>query len=330
LFIIALGWVYYRHPLTDDFDRYIYEALVRARSQPIGEVYQAVKHESPRAEESETLDSPEHLVEIMPLYRIRPIYVEAIALIARWLPLQGAINLISASSFVGICIIVLAWTRDPLASALLAACYPISVLGRMGTPDALASLFGISALWLVDRKLSSPIAPIALLLVSLGMRTDNLLLLFAVIGWLAWEKAISAPIAVAVAGIGVAAVMAINRWAHNYGWAVLFRLSFFGGRAATVAHSVTIHEYLVQCARGAFSVFPQLALWILLGIVAWCLRPSPFLVVTATAALAHFLLFPSPEARYFIWAYIVTAVALISSLRLRSFQEQTAKALARP
>ena len=43
--------------MPDDFDRYVYEALIRTERQPIRDVYNIVKHENLRAESSSILDS---------------------------------------------------------------------------------------------------------------------------------------------------------------------------------------------------------------------------------------------------------------------------------
>jgi hypothetical protein len=86
------------------------------------------------------LDSLQHLREIEPLYAIRPLYLKLIEALSEVLPVQHAINCISALSFLGIGIVVLLWTKAPLQSALLMAYYPVLLLGRMGTPDALAAL----------------------------------------------------------------------------------------------------------------------------------------------------------------------------------------------
>ena len=61
--------------MSGDFDRYIYEALVRGRYQDVQKIYPNVKHENPRAEASSVLDSPEHLGQLEPLYAIRPLYL---------------------------------------------------------------------------------------------------------------------------------------------------------------------------------------------------------------------------------------------------------------
>ena len=175
--------VCYRRPVPDDFDRYIYEAIVLGRSLRLDTVYNIVKHESARAEASSALDSPQHLREIEPLYAIRPLYLKLIEAMSKVVPVQHAINFISAMSFLGIGIVVLLWTKAPLQSALLMAYYPVLLLGRMGTPDALAALLSLSGLCLIERHKQR--FGLSLLFLSLGVRTDSVLLLLAVLAWLA-------------------------------------------------------------------------------------------------------------------------------------------------
>jgi hypothetical protein len=50
-----------------------------------------------------------------------------------------------------------------------------------------------------------------------------------------------------------------------------------------------------------------------LCILAWKRRQDPLLIVAGCAVTAHFLLYPSGEDRYLIWAYIVAGVSLIRS-----------------
>ncbi len=310
VFLAGLAFACYRFPV-DNLDRYIYEAIVRGKSQPIDAVYLLVKHASPRAEQSSTLDSPQHLQELEPLYAIRPVYLAAIAALSRAVPIQSAISLISALSLFGIGLVVLFWTTRPLLAALLMAAIPIPLLARLGGPDGLAAVLVISALWVLDR---SRILALGLLFISLGVRTDNLLILFAVLAWLAWEKKVPPLVAgtLGVAALGI--VLGIDHWAGNYGWIVLFRFSFISGRyPAQIPHVLTVGEYFHVLLRGAYAILDQVAVWVLLGILAWKRRPDPLLMVAGCAAAAHFLLYPSGEDRYLIWAYIVSGVSLIRS-----------------
>lgn len=312
VFLFAIALACYRRPI-DNLDRYIYEGIVRERTQSLDSAYEAVKHEDPRAESSTVLDSPEHLREVAPMYAIRPIYLELIALSGRFLPLQKAIGLISAASLFGLGIVVLEWTKRPLECALLMAVYPILALGRLGTPDALAALFSVSALWLIDCY-GWRAAPLLALFVSLGVRTDNLILLLAVLAWLAWEKRIPVYLSSLLALLAVSVVLGINHWAHNYGWMVLFRCSFLGGAyPAHVPHTFTLEEYLSTFVANGTVLFSQISFWILMGVWAWMRRPARLLLVVAVAVAAHFLLYPSPEDRYLIWGCIIAPIALMQS-----------------
>lgn len=274
-------------------------------------MYSLVKHASPRAEQSSILDSPQHLQELEPMYAIRPVYLAAISALSRAIPIQSAISLISALSLFGIGLVVLFWTKRPLLAGLLMAAIPIPLLGRLGGPDGLATVLVIWALWLLERSRS---VALGLLFVSLCVRTDNLLILFAVLAWLGWKKKMPRPIVgvLAVAALGI--VVGINHWAGNYGWIVLFRFSFVSGRyPAQIPHVLMVGEYVHAFLRGAYAILDQVAVWILLGVLAWRRRPDPLLIVAGCAAAAHFLLYPSGEDRYLIWAYIVSGVSLIRS-----------------
>src|SRR5258708_709434 len=307
-----MACVCYRHPVSDDFDRYIYEAIVRGKSQPIETVYSIVKYENPRAEASSILDSPQHLRELEPLYAIRPVYLATISLLSRILPPQSAINFVSSVSLFGIGLIVLFWTKRPLLTCLFLAASPVVLLGRFGTPDALSALLVIAALWLLDRQ--RDFFALAFLFVSLGVRTDNVLLLFAVLAWLVWEKRLSYPVLALMAALALGTVLSIDYWVGAYGWVVLFRFSFVGGRyPAQIPHTLAVREYLSAFARGALAVADRVAIWLLLAIVAWKRCPNSLLILVGAAATAHFLLFPSPEDRYLIWAYVATGIVFILS-----------------
>jgi hypothetical protein len=315
LFLAALAFACYRSQI-DNLDRYIYEGIVLGKTHSVEVAYSIVKHESPAAERSSVMDSPQHLREGEPMYTIRPLYLETISVLSKVLPIQKAISLISASALFGTGIIVLCWTERPLLTALLMAAYPIPYLGRLGGPDAMAALLVIASLWLLSERKN---LALILLFVSLGVRTDDILILLAVLAWLIWEKKIPQVVAALIAIIGIGTVLAINHWAGNYGWIVLFRFSFIGGLyPAQIPHVLTIREYLHAFARGVYADLDRVAVWLLLGILAWRRGQDTLLIVAGSAVAVHFLLFPSPEDRYLIWAYIVAGVSLI-----RSFDQET-------
>jgi hypothetical protein len=315
-FIAGIAWACYRRPVPDDFDRYIYEALVRGKYDSVEIVYPIVKHSNQRAEESSVLDSSTHLGQLEPLYAIKPLYVRAIEATAfTRLPIQGRINLISAFSLFGIGIVLLGWTRKPGYCALLMATSAVVILGRMGTPDALSTLFVLAGLWVLSQ--SRLLIGILLLLASLWIRTDNLLPVIAVLGYLVWQKRMTLVDVGVISALSIGSVELMNHFSGNYGWRVLFQYSFLGGRSpAEVVPHFGLKEYLGVVAHNAETIIPQVAIWALLGVVAWKWS-SPYrhwLIPVWAAVVAHFALFPSAESRYLIWAFIVTGVTFICAI----------------
>ncbi|MFY9844056.1 MAG: hypothetical protein ACLP0H_22345 [Terriglobales bacterium] len=319
-FIAGLSWACFRRPIPDDFDRYIYEALVRGKYDTVEKVYPVVKHSNPRAEQSSVLDSPTHLGQLEPLYAIRPLYVKAIeATSFTRLPIQGRINLISALSLFGIGLIVLGWTRSPGYSALLLAMSAIAILGRMGTPDGFSAVVVLAGLWATSRNRF--LAGILLLLVSIWIRTDNILLLITTLGYLLWQKRITIVDAGVISALSAASVVLINHFSGSYSWPVLFQFSFIGGRSpAEITPHFGVAQYLEVAAHSAETIIPQVAIWALLSIAAWK-WDSPYrgwLIPVWIAVVIHFVLFPSPEARYLIWAFVVTGVIFVTAIKYPS------------
>jgi hypothetical protein len=315
-FVAGVSWACFRRPVPDDFDRYIYEALVRGKYQSVEVVYRIVKHSNPRAEASSVLDSPTHLGQLEPLYAIRPLYVKAIeATSFTRLPIQGRINLISALSLFGMGVVVLGWTGKPVYSALLLATSAVVVLGRLGTPDGLSALVVVSGLWAIERN--RLLMGVLLLLVSIWIRTDNILLVVAVLGYLWWQKRMTLVDAGVMTALSAGSVEWINHFAGSYSWPVLFQYSFLGGRSpAEINPRFGVAQYLGVAAHSAETVVPQVAIWALLGLVAWKWS-SPgrgLLIPVWTAVVAHFALYPSPESRYMVWAFIVTGVIFVCGI----------------
>ena len=280
-------------------------------------MYPVIKHSNKRAEESSILDSPAHLGQLEPLYAIKPLYVKAIeATSFTRLPIQGRINLISALSLFGVGIVVLGWTGKPGYSALLLATSATVALGRMGTPDGLSALVVLSGLWAINRN--KLVIGVLLLLVSTWIRTDNLLLVIAVIGYLMWQKRMTIVDAAAISALSVGSVAFINHFSGNYSWPVLFQFSFIGGRSpAEIDPRFSVAQYLGVAARSAETIIPQVAIWALLGVVAWKWS-SPYrgwLIPVWIAVVAHFVLYPSPESRYLVWAFVVTGVIFVCAVQ---------------
>src|SRR5262249_21006033 len=238
-FSIAVCGYCFLHPIPDDFDRYVYEALVRGRSESVQQIYPGLKHANPRVEQSSVLDSAEHLGQLEPLYAIRPLYVQILFEVNRWVPIQKSINFVSAASLFGIACVLVNWTETPLYCALF-LCWPtILTVGRMGTPDALSAFVVVAGFWLITRNKIAH--GILLLLTSIWVRTDNLLILISVAGMLFLLRKLPGLYCLILTGLGCGSVFVINHFAGNYGWRVLFRYSFVAGKyPAHVSSQLTL------------------------------------------------------------------------------------------
>lgn len=318
LFALGLAVSCYRRPVTDDFDRYVYEALVRAKDQEIGEIYPLVKHESLRAESSSVMDSPEHLAELEPLYAIRPLYVQILVLTTKITGSpQKAINLTSAVSLFLVALMVAAITGKYLYSGLLVLTPGILTAGRIGTPDALSALAILIAYFAVckNRMFTGSL----LLMLSIWIRTDNVLFVLAMLVWLLYERKLKFFDASALGTIGVVSVFFIDSIAGNYGWKVLFHYSFIGGKyPAMIASNVDFMDYVKVFLMNTLPLAPQVVIWLLLAIVIWKLK-SPDrigLIPILTACGLHYGLYPSPESRYFVWAYLLIGALFIRAVEM--------------
>jgi hypothetical protein len=318
LYAAAVSWLCFVRPF-DNLDRYLYEAVVRARSQPLETVYRIVKHESPRTEASSVLDSAVHLGQLEPLYAIKPMYVQTIAVLSdAGIPIQRSITLLSAFSLFGIAVVLLIWTKRPLYCAILMVTPEVVALGRLGTPDAMSALTIVAACWALMRNFAS--AGIFLLLLSVWVRTDNLLVAVLALAWLTWERRLSLVQGLVLVATALGSVFLIHHFSGNYSWAVLFRFSFVAGRSpAEVPAQVTVEEYLRAFEANLQTAAPHLAVGLLFGVVAWRHEPRyrPMLFAVVLAALGHFLLYPSPEARYLAWAYLISGTAFITAMNMR-------------
>jgi len=310
-FSLGLAAACYLRPSPDDFDRYVYESLIRSANQPIEDIYRIVKHESPRAEASTVMDSSEHLGELEPLYAIRPIYVQLATLISRaGLSPGKSINLVSAISLFLIALLAYAATQNYLYSTLLMATPAVAIVGRLGGPDALSSLVVVAGCMAVLRE--KLFVGILLLMISIWIRTDNIVIGLVLFGWLVWNRKLSGLYAGALTALAIGSVEWINTLSGNYGWRVLI-----GGKyPAEIRPGIRLAEYAHAFAVNAESLVPQLAPWLLLGTAAWSLRSRErkFLVPVVMACALHYLLFPSGEARYFTWASLVTGILFIRAL----------------
>jgi hypothetical protein len=156
-YLLSATIVCYQRPIKDDFDRYIYEGIVRQRYESWETSNAALRNTYSRLQESTVANSPELIAQIEPFYAIKPLYLTTIGVLHDYgrLSLQNAIRLISAASMFGIGTILFLWARRPLLCALIASTQPITLLGRLGTPDAFSTVFVVGGCYELHSSLAT-------------------------------------------------------------------------------------------------------------------------------------------------------------------------------
>lgn len=157
-----------------------------------------------------------------------------------------------------------------------------------------------------------------LLMISVWIRTDNVITVVAVLAWLAWGRRLKVMYAGVLGLLAVVSVQCINFFSGNYGWKVLLHYSFVGGRyPAQIAPGLSMAQYARAFFLNAESLLPQIAAYVLLGVITWKIgsKEREFLIPVLAACSMHYLLFPSGEARYLSWACILTGILFIRALR---------------
>jgi hypothetical protein len=248
------------------------------------------------------------------LYAIRPLYTNLISWFSlTGLSIQQSINLVSALSLFCTGVLILLWTDSPILSVLLVGSSQVLELGRTGTPDGLSTFLIFLASFIVEQQ---QVWALLLLFMGLFVRTDSLLFLLAILAWQVLRYRLRLWIALCAGLAAVITVMGINHWAHHPGWLVLFRTSFIGGRVTPDAiPGLTIREYAMAFAHGAWSLIGQISLWGVLALVTWRMTRNSLLIIATAAALVHFILFPSPELRYLLWYCLLIGTLFIQAIR---------------
>src|ERR1700722_2743454 len=255
-----------------------------------------------------------HFVQQLPFYSIKPLYCIAAAAVHRvGFSLPGPLLLISLFSF--ICYALLAWVwlrkyiREPwctIFSGLLILTPPLFQLGRIGTPDALELLLLVSGLYLVLEH-SKAAAGCTLFLVAIWVRPDAIVfagLLFCVLFFL---QIVDVTEWVTFCALALISYGLIQVCARPYPWGVLFQNSFVGllpSPGNAVVH-ITPRVYASTMARNAWALVKgfSITLMFFIGLIGIRLHGRrAYRLITATvptAAIIHFLLYPSTEIRFY-------------------------------
>jgi len=343
LFLCAVSWHLYKNPLyrmdalqyaanalliqkSDivQIHRQIYDDVNKSIPQPSRDYLQGRQPGAP-ADQNRSREMrskhPHLLGEFLPLFAIRPLYIQVIYLMhAAGVGLIRSTILISAISYFLLGALLYFWIQPycgPLfaivVSSLLMLSSPMTTLGSENISDCLATLVAFTAIYLIlEKKLLTP--GLTVLLASIYFRTDFVMLAAPVLvlcwrkRWLAaWQTAV-------LAGVALGSVLLINYFAGDYGMGMLYFRNFHGVPVAPGEMSVpfSLREYgsafrhRVTLVLGSFFI-P----FLLAGLV--CVFRAPrsralFAVALPYSAL-HFLALPNWEERWFCVFYLSMGVA---------------------
>jgi len=281
--------------------------------------------------------NPLHFAEILPFYNGRFLFVELVAALhfgPLHMPPLAAIAFVSACSYLVLGTILFVWLARYLEivysapfAILLMLSAPIMRVGRTPTPDALSAVFVVLALFL-GLETRSPFWCCLLLLVSIFVRTDNVILAAAMIFYFAFlsEKNLSMPRLHATTLLFLAAgsVLLIDRCSGSYGWAMLFHHTFISAvtNPAETLVRVSPKEYIVQLVSGSLSKSSSMILFIIVGAIGLLassgLKTSRTLrdlgaILFAVTAM-RYVLFPSLLDRHYAAFYIVWSIVMFVGL----------------
>jgi hypothetical protein len=282
-----------------------------------------------------------HFAEYLPCFAIRPIFNELVYLLHYKLGvgLVRATTIISVASFWTMGTLVFIWIRRhagagraAAGSLLLMLSPPILELARFNSPDALACLTGLAALYLVFER-ERMFWGLTLLLASVYVRTDNVLLAVAVLAYCAIvTNQLEKSKAAVLMAVAVLSVLLINHFSGDYGLRVLYYRSFIAIPLAPgeLVPNFGAADYL-RAFRTAVSqtMAGSMPLFVFIGVAGICTRrdrtTQAIAAVTAFYLVSHFLLFPSGQERFWGVFYIGCAVVLM----IAAWQREGATAIAR-
>jgi hypothetical protein len=258
---------------------------------------------------------PALFAQSFPFYSIRPLYILLIRALSASLhvSLFTAMRLISVGSLFGIAGLLYFWFNSPLALVVLCL-PPFFYTARLGTPDMLSAMIVVAAVF-VSRVLRCPSGSVLLLLLAVLVRTDNVLLVMALLFIFVPPR-----IAVAFSALSCALVALINwaagayplpvLWAANCGLQTTGPVSIYiintSVRMSTTAYMLGLRQGLRSLLLN--SIVLPIAI---LGAVAW-VRRWPHRDIAAAALFsvaARFFLFPDLQDRFFIAQLLLTIIA---------------------
>ncbi|HWC16918.1 MAG TPA: hypothetical protein VG498_07875 [Terriglobales bacterium] len=286
----------------------------------------------------EVAQNPDSFRQQLRFYQIRPLYIWLLAALhAAGLGFVAATRVISAAAFLLIGAVLFffmcRYVKDShatIAVLLLLITPVLFTSARTGSPDAISALVVLTGTFAIVER-DHLLFGAALLLLSLALRTDNIifaLLLFASVA-LVKTSSKARVITACAAVLAVAVVLTINRTQHSYPWSVLLRntespiVNPAENSSATsiVDYFSAMHDMIDEARENSVTVFPLIAALCLLSFKTSA-HLKRLVKVVLLSWLAHILIFPHIEDRYFIAGAAIIGVAAVTAVLSRNQTEK--------
>lgn len=272
--------------------------------------------------------------EYLPCFAIRPIYNELLYILHYKLGigLVWSTIVIAVISYWLTGLLVFRWLtlylsawRAAVCSIFLMLAPPILGLARMNTPDGLSCLVCLAALYLIFER-ESLFWGLTLLCVSVYVRTDNVLLVLATLCYCSLlTKKLGIAKAAVLAALAVGSVEVINHFAGDYGMRMQYYRAFVAIplAPAELVPKFGLADYMHAFKGGvSLTMYTSFPLFVFMGVVSLVAgAPGPIrtaVLLTFGYAIAHFVLFPAVQERFYGVFYVAAGLALAISTSQRS------------
>ncbi len=335
-FCVALATAAYFRPLPS-FDRFLYAGAVASLrwSDPltIHRIARAEFDVQPSAFQFESVaaepyfadvyNNPYHFAQQLGLFRVKLGYVAAGYVLWRaGVPILVGLRLISACCIFVVGLAVLAWTHDAVLCPVLLLTPPVLSMGRMVTADPLSTVMVVLALFVLARR--RDLLAASLLVASILVRSDNFVLAVIVLAWMVWRQRIRLSVGALFAALAVATTALVNRIAGVYSWRVVMQHGFVKPVIEPIRHPVPISlaGYLHALAGLRAIPYTFMTISILVAAAVWKRLPEgsvfgDLLPLTGLYIVIRLVMFPNFDDRFFVWAYLLSGVALIQTAQSR-------------
>ena len=273
----------------------------------------------------------QHFRQQLRFYQIRPLYIWSLAgLHASRIGYVEATRLLSVVSFALIGVLLQFWLRRHVGEMQAYICVLLLLItpvlftsARTGSPDALSAFVVLLGTYFLIEH-NAPIVGSALLLISLLLRTDNVVYVFIVCTVAAAlrtseKKARVIPAIAAIAAIGI--VLTINHTEHSYPWPVLMQNTTtpivnpaeVSPKISVSDYFADVHDMIDEARENSVTVFPFIAALALFALQTPSKLKRLVKIVLLSWA-AHLVLYPHIEDRYFIAGAAMIGVAAVAGM----------------